>query len=378
MDPIAHSLFGATLGQTRLKVLSPLATATLIIGANLPDIDVVVSFLGSDASLYFRRGHTHGIVAMVVLPILLALAMKGYDRFWRQRRHPELEEVPLKGVLLLSCIGVWSHPFLDWMNTYGVRLLMPFDGRWFYGDTLFIIDAWMWLLMGAAVVFAYSQSKISIGLWVILGAAMTAVVTLPSVVPPLAKVLWMVGVALIIWFRWRGIGPDKNQDIATVLLVSFFIYLGAMAGISQKALGDTEAQLPLQDARIVQMMTRPVPANPFVREVLVETTEHYYGFRVSFFEAGPAKVLFGPLTVQEPDEIVAVALQQHEVRGFVNWMRFPHYEVRDVEGGKEVILRDLRYVNADEEDSQGIGMARVFLDEETLRLESPEEVSNVR
>ncbi len=30
------------------------------------------------------------------------------------------------------------------MNSYGVRLLEPFSSRWFYGDTLFIIDVWIW------------------------------------------------------------------------------------------------------------------------------------------------------------------------------------------------------------------------------------------
>ena len=33
-----------------------------------------------------------------------------------------------------------GQPLLDWLNTYGVRFLMPFDGTWFYGDALFIID----------------------------------------------------------------------------------------------------------------------------------------------------------------------------------------------------------------------------------------------
>ena len=53
--------------------------------------------------------------------------------------------------LLLSYLGVLTHVALDWLNTYGVRLLMPFDRRWFYGDTLFIIDPWLWLALGGGV-----------------------------------------------------------------------------------------------------------------------------------------------------------------------------------------------------------------------------------
>ena len=33
------------------------------------------------------------------------------------------------------------------MNNYGIRLLEPFSPRWFYGDTLFIIDAVLWTVL---------------------------------------------------------------------------------------------------------------------------------------------------------------------------------------------------------------------------------------
>ena len=32
-----------------------------------------------------------------------------------------------------------------------MRLLEPFGQRWFHGDTLFIIDLWLWLGMGGAM-----------------------------------------------------------------------------------------------------------------------------------------------------------------------------------------------------------------------------------
>ena len=41
MDPIAHTLFGATLAETRLKALTRLAIPALILGANAPDIDAI-------------------------------------------------------------------------------------------------------------------------------------------------------------------------------------------------------------------------------------------------------------------------------------------------------------------------------------------------
>ena len=70
MDPLTHSLVGATIARTRLGHATPRAAAALIVGANLPDIDVVSFVAGNDAALGFRRGWTHGPPALVLLPPL--------------------------------------------------------------------------------------------------------------------------------------------------------------------------------------------------------------------------------------------------------------------------------------------------------------------
>ena len=35
---------------------------------------------------------------------------------------------------------------MDWTNNYGMRFLLPWDSRWFYGDLVFIIDPYLWIL----------------------------------------------------------------------------------------------------------------------------------------------------------------------------------------------------------------------------------------
>ena len=130
----------AALAETGLRHRSPLATATLIVGANAPDIDAVAQLLGRDAALYWRRGHTHGVVAMIVLPLVLTGLMLLIDRAVRRRRKPDAPPARAGPLLALAALSVLTHPVLDWMNTYGVRLLMPFDPQWFYGDALFIVD----------------------------------------------------------------------------------------------------------------------------------------------------------------------------------------------------------------------------------------------
>ena len=72
MDNICHTLVGAALAQTGLKHRTRYGTATLLVGANLPDVDILsYAFGGGLAALSFRRGWTHGVLALVVLPLVL-------------------------------------------------------------------------------------------------------------------------------------------------------------------------------------------------------------------------------------------------------------------------------------------------------------------
>lgn len=150
MDNLTHSLVGAVLGQTGLKKKTGLAMPALIIGANLPDVDAACFFwLEGTEHLGFRRGITHGPIALVLLPLILAGLLWGYDR-WQDKRGKRPEDrlpVDFKWLFLLSFIGCLSHPALDWLNVYGIRFLEPFSSQWFYGDTLFIIDVWLWALL---------------------------------------------------------------------------------------------------------------------------------------------------------------------------------------------------------------------------------------
>ena len=86
MDPLCHSLVGACLAEAGLGKRTALATATLVIGANLPDVDVFAYFWGPDTALGFRRGWTHGVLALALWPFVLTGIMMAWDRFIRRRR----------------------------------------------------------------------------------------------------------------------------------------------------------------------------------------------------------------------------------------------------------------------------------------------------
>ncbi|WP_108790295.1 metal-dependent hydrolase [Erythrobacter sp. Alg231-14] len=162
MDNLTHSLVGAVLGQAGLKKKTGLAMPALIIGANLPDVDAACFFwLEGVEHLGFRRGITHGPPAWVLLPLILAGLLWGYDR-WQTKRGKRPEgrlPVDFKWLYLLSFIGCLSHPLFDWFNVYGIRFLEPFSSQWFYGDTLFIIDVWLWALLGFTTWFSLRREK---------------------------------------------------------------------------------------------------------------------------------------------------------------------------------------------------------------------------
>src|SRR3712207_4662996 len=162
MDNLCHTLVGAALAESGLKRRTPLGAATLMIGANLPDVDVLAVPLGHGVD--FRRGWTHGVLALVLLPLLLAGAMHGWDRLVRAPRARRLApgDAPptvVRELLLLSAVSILTHPTLDWLNEYGMRWLMPFSGRWFYGDTLFIIDPWLWAALGLGVALRSEEGR---------------------------------------------------------------------------------------------------------------------------------------------------------------------------------------------------------------------------
>ena len=358
MDPIAHSLVGASLSETPLKRLSVLASPTLVLAANAPDIDIVSAFVGRDLSLQFRRGWTHGVLAMAILPLLLAGLILLADRCIAsvRRRPPKARFGP---TLVLSYIGVWTHPILDWLNTYGVRLLMPFDGRWFYGDALFIIDPWVWLLAGAVVVLANTKSAISQTTWLIFGIATTALVTGVSVVPATARWTWIAGIAVIVGLRISGQVHTQLPRVAIACLTCIAVYAGSMAVGSHLATRQVSQWLSDRGSDSSVIMAGPLPANPFVRDVIILDESHYHFLELNWLRSDPFQIT-GPAIPRGPNTpIINAALKAPSIKGLMTWIRFPAYSVNAVADGYIVTIQDVRYARR---NGLGIGTVTVELD----------------
>ncbi len=366
MDPLAHTLVGATMAETRLRNgTAAMAVPAGIFAANAPDVDAVTMFISRDLSLGFRRGWTHGVLAMVVLPLVLTAALLLLDRVVARLRgrEPAARAGPL---LRLTALGVLSHPVLDWMNTYGVRFLMPFDGTWFYGDALFIIDPWIWLLGGATVVLAHSASRASLLGWGLLGAAMTAVTGLVigfgrfADTPPPTALLWGAGLALVLWLRVTGRGRRGRPRYAAACLAAVALYAGGMAAASRAAERQVAAVLEQQEgAAPVEVLAIPVPGSPFRRNIVAAYPDRYRFFEHDWRASPPFRRLADPVPRGPEGPVTEAALTAPHVWGMAVWKRFPAYTVTETDDGYVVSISDMRYTRR---AGGGLGGATVRLD----------------
>lgn len=358
MDPLAHTFVGAALAQAGLAKKTRFGAGALIIGANLPDIDVLSYLWGSDAGLYFRRGWTHGVPAVAVFPFILTGILLLYGRLRTSAKPPP----QARAVLFLSFVGIATHPALDALNTYGMRWLMPLDGRWFYGDSVFIVDPWIWLVLGGAVFLAHSRTRTAQVAWLLLAGSASWLIlsAVPDAIP--AKLTWMVGLGLFVFLKLsrRPRNDTGRHRLAAAALLLTAVYIGLMVGSSRYARRAVADELAEQGIPVVDLMVGPVPVDPFVRDVVVETPSGYrYGsLRIlDRFETDlEPRVIPKPSASPALDEV----LRSPEIRGFMNWARFPFVELERTGSGCVVYIMDARYTRA---RTGGFGVAKVSADD---------------
>jgi inner membrane protein len=144
---------GWVLGQAGLKTKTRKGLAALILGANMPDIDVFFGNAPWDP-LAIHRGFTHGLVGgVLVMPPILAGLLLLLDRWQLRSGKPFKSGLPMHvpWLVALCYLGALTHPLLDLLTTYSVQLFSPFSARWYHADGLFIIDIWVWLLLAIAI-----------------------------------------------------------------------------------------------------------------------------------------------------------------------------------------------------------------------------------
>ena len=363
MDPLTHSLVGAALAQSSRRRLGLTEASALLIGANLPDLDALTYFVSQDLAFGFRRGWTHGLVGVVAGALLLAGALFIIDWSVRARWGNVGQGPPFAVLLRLAVIATFTHPILDWLNTYGVRILMPFSDRWFYGDALFIIDPWIWLLLGGAVFLSRAAIGVLEGLgWAALTLLTSALMLMTAMAPVGAKGVWIAGLLGIALARFMR--RMRTPRVARAALALSGLYAAAMVASSWTASAMIPERLAREEtASLEALMVGPVACNPMRWDVVAQTREGYR--RASWhWLRQPQLELNAERTAKPPDTpIVREALADPSIRGTLGWMRFPYVEVEpDPAGADRWIVRimDLRYVR---DRREGFGVARVTVDD---------------
>ena len=358
MDPLTHTLVGASLAATRLGKGTRLATPALVIGANLPDVDVLAYFRGGDFALGFRRGWTHGILAFVILPVLLAGLLLLWDR-WRGggRDSPPLFPGWVLGLCYLACL---THPFLDWLNSYGMRWWMPFRDTWYYGDSVFIMDPYLWLILGLASVIGRRPSK---------GSGITAAIMAGLVIwlvgsraPDYLPIVGSVFAILVVAFLWRPrVRWLAAHRVATKGLLLGALYITVLVSLHSLTVSKAQAELRRQGlVSIDEMMAGPTPANPLAWDILVDTGGSFRWGRFDW-RNGSLVMSQTELLAARPTPVWDEILGSGQSQGFLRWVRFPWVEIEPSAGGRRVYLMDARYTRS---RASGFGASMIELPKE--------------
>lgn len=296
LDNLTHSLVGAVLGQMGLKKKTGLAVPTLILAANLPDIDATCAIYGIE-SLSMRRGITHGPLALLILPLILWALMLAFDRWQVRRGKRPADRLPVhKGWLLaLAYIGCLSHPALDWLNNYGIRLLEPFSPRWFYGDSIFIIDLWIWIALGLSI-------------WLSLRRE-----------------------------RARGAAWTRPAWVGFTAVCGYILFNGAITGTAEREIAAVLRGAGHADALVV---ASPPPLTFWKRDVFWRTADRYGSASFDLGAGGDVDISGHPTGMDDP-RLATWVKADPAARAFLFWARMPVAEA----DGDAIRLRDQRFMH---------------------------------
>jgi inner membrane protein len=161
LEPVTHFLTGAVLAGAGFNRKTALATATMTLAAEAPDLDVFWGFKGPVYGFAHHRGFTHSFLGL----ILTSAVVTGFMYLiWRLRGR----KTNIPGLLprwrllfLFAYIAGLSHILLDYTNNYGVRPFWPFWERWYSWGVAFIFEPPMFVLLLAALVtpLVFSPAK---------------------------------------------------------------------------------------------------------------------------------------------------------------------------------------------------------------------------
>jgi inner membrane protein len=344
LEPVTHFLFGANMGRAGLNRTTALATATLTLAAEAPDLDVFSRFGGSAFGLNHHRGFTHSFLGV---PIVAAAVVAFIYGIWRLRgretRDPNLP--PRWGLLFAyACLAGLSHILLDYTTSYGVRPFWPFSERWISWDIVFIVEP-------------------------ILLAVLILGLTVPSLFSLINQEIR----------SGRKEKAPPGRVAATLALIAVFAFWGICGFEHRRAVAALEART-YQGADALRASAYPYAMNPFHWYGVVETPAFFASMNVD--SIAPEVDPEGKMQIRyKPEEtpITLAAKESYLGRVYLSWAQYPITETEPLDADPAqpdrpayvVRFRDLRYVYPGESSRRPTLGARVFLTRD-LRVLSEE------
>lgn len=314
-------LTGACVSRAGLNRKTALATLTLTLAFEAPDIDSVFYFRDSIAGLQHHRGITHSLLGAPFMAIGVIAVVYGFHRWRSSRQKPSVEgastgkppklAVNWKILYGYALLGSLVHLFQDFTNNYGVRPFAPFSEKWYAWDIVFIVDPIMLLAM----------------FLVLVGPALMALITeeIGSRKPQ---------------FRGRGAAILALIVVAVVILVRSIEHGRAITALSSRTYRNEEP---------IRVSAFPQPINPFSWSGVVETQD--------FFQMAPVDSGSGEIDPQnmavvrfKPEETpVSLAAKRSRLgRVYLDWARYPLTTTEKLEGERyQVQFEDLRFESAE-------------------------------
>ena len=358
MDNLTHSLVGLTSAKGGLERLSPYATVVCLISANAADADFVSVFFGDRWTLLqHHRGITHSIIGTLGIGCLVPALAFAIERIVSTARR-RATRIRLRGLFAASMVAAITHPLMDWTNNYGVRPLLPWSSRWFYGDLVFIVDPYMWLVLGAAAFLLTSNTRLKTTAWAILAAITTLLIVSAARRGlddngglKIASVIWIAGIITLIGLRFFHVNKRLGRSTAMAALGFVVLYWSGLAIMHRFAYANSLAvgnELAKQRGeKLVRAVAMPAVATPFRWQSVAETDRAVYRFSVGVTD--PSAQLNSAARYEKPAgqaaQLVALAEQDRRAQTLLAFARFPLARLADENcvGSTLVQFADLRY-----------------------------------
>ena len=297
------------MGRAGFNRRTALATATMTLAAEAPDLDVLARFHGSVFSFAHHRGFTHSFLGLFVVSAVVVGFMYVVWRL-RGRKTNDPNLPPRWGLLFLfAYIAGLSHILLDFTNNYGVRPFWPLSEKWYSWDIVFIAEPVLW-----------------------------AVLVLGLVVPGLVGLINQeIGI--------KQKGPRGRVAASCALLAMVLLWL-VRDYEHRRAINALRARTYEQEEPI-RVGAYPTYINPFKWHGVVETRSLFALADVR--SLGPEVDPTGSMEVRyKPEEtpVTLAAKRTYLGRVYLDWAKFPITETDKTAKGYVVHFYDLRFEQA--------------------------------